>query len=150
MKTTTNPFTQDIKNFVASFTSVDSFTAGNPGLFPTNTKLITTAGPEGSVIKSIMVSSSDTVARTIAFYISPNEGQNKYLICTIAIPIGAGFATAANVDIFGSLNFIGQTIDQTGRPVLPIQAGHQLYAGVVTAAVTASKNLYVTGSQEDF
>lgn len=150
MKTTTNPFTQSIRNEYATFVTADSFTAANPGLTPTNTKLIITSGSEGSIVKSIMVSSSDTVARSLAFYLSLDGGVTDYLLTTVPIPANAGFTTVNNVDIFLGGTFTGQTLDQTGRPILPLQAGAQIYAGLIGSAVTASKNLYVVATLEDF
>lgn len=149
-KTNTNPFTQNIFNPAATIVNATSFTAANPGTAPTNTILFATAGANDSVMKAIMISSTDTAAQTVQFWISPDAGTTKYLIGSAVVAGLSGAATLTNIDVLNNAIITGLTLDQTGRPVLPLQATYRIYIGVITQAVTASKNIYVTGAQEDY
>ena len=73
-KTNTNPFTQTIRNPAATLVNADSFIAANGGTNPTNIKLLLTAGSEGSIVKSLIIASDDSSARTVSFYMSTDAG----------------------------------------------------------------------------
>ena len=150
MKTYTNPYTQTIKNPSAVLLNSDG-TVGvaDYGTNPLNTKLFATAGAEGGIIKALTVSSSDTAAKTLQFFISTNNGITKTLLFTIAIPASAGFTTIAMVDALTVGTVVGLPVDQSGRPVLPLEANAQIYVGA-TAVVTLGRTIYVDGFQEDF
>ncbi len=149
-KTSTNPFTQNIFNPVATIVNATSFTAANPGTAPTNTILFATAGANDSVLKSIIISSTDTAAATVQFWLSPDAGTTKYLIGSAVVAALSGNATVINIDVLANPIITGFATDQTGRPVLPLQATYRIYVGVITAAVTANKNVYIIGVQEDY
>ena len=153
-KTTTNPFTQSIRNSYISLTQASGvITAPNglSGISPTSGLYpLFTAGPEGSIIKSI-VAASDDAAKTLAFYSSPNNGTNKYLLGTAAVALSAGFnGTTANVDVLNNVFLVGLSIDQTSRQCLPLESGVSLWAGVVTTAISTNKGIHISVYGEDF
>ena len=150
-KTTTNPFTQTIKNPVVTLVPATlAVGTGDFGTNPSNTVLFATAGAEGAIIKSIQINSTDTAAKTLQFFISPDgTGTAKNLLFTIAVPANSGNTTVVQVDALTTSTVLGLPVDQSGRPVLPLEAGTLLYVGV-TVAVTASKTIFVVGVQEDF
>lgn len=151
-KTTTLPFTQTITQIQQSLVNADSFVAANGGTAPTNTKLVTTAGTDGSVIKALTVASDDSGARVLSFYLSTDAGTTKYLIGSISVAAGAGVTsgTTLNSDVLANAYIVGLAQDQTGRPVISLQANARLYVAVQTAAVTAGRTVHITGFQEDY
>lgn len=149
-KTNTIPFPQTLQNPAVTIVTATSFTAANPGTAPTNTVLFATAGADGSVLKSIMIASDDSSARTVQFWLSTDAGTTKYLIGSTVVAALAGSATLINIDVLGNTILTGFAFDETGKPVLPLAASARIYVGIITAAVTASKTLYITGSQEDY
>jgi len=150
-KTTTNPFTQTIRNLAATLVNADSFIAANGGTVPTNTKELLTAGSEGSIIKSLMIASDDSSARSVSFYLSTDSGTTKYLLFTVPVAIASGSnGTTINVDVLNNAVVQGLSIDQSGRPILPLAASAKIYIGVITAAVTSTRTLHVMANVEDF
>lgn len=151
-KTTTNPFTQTIKNpTLIILPSVSAQSIDSVGVV-TNHVLFFTAGAEGSILKSLTISGNDTAAKSVSIWIQPGGTGDITLIGTVNIPITAGLGatgTIANVDVLANTYLAGLTADQSGRPVLPLEAGTKIYCGLV-AALTASKVLYVNGVAEDF
>jgi len=152
-KTNTVPIPQSYTNLVATLVNATGFSATNPGTAPTNTVLVATSVADDSVIKSLTISSDDTSARTIQFWISLDNGTTKYLIGTVVVAALSGTATLTNIDVLGNSLINGLVQDETGKPVLPLQGAGtpaKIYAGVITAAVTASKTVWITGSQVNY
>lgn len=150
-KTTTNPFTQSIRNLAATLVNANSFIAANGGTNPTNTIELLTAGAEGSIVKSLIVASDDSSARSISFYLSTDAGTTKYLLFTVPVAANSGVnGTTLNADVLNNAVVQGLQIDQSGRPVLALSANAKIYMGVITAAVTAGRTLHVNASLEDF
>lgn len=149
-KTVTNPFTQTITQIGQTIVNATSFTAANGGTAPTNTVLVTTAGADGSIIKSLMIASDDSSNRTVLFWTSTDSGTTKILIGAVVVTALSGSATLINIDVLANSIVTGLAIDQSGRPILELQANARLYAGVITAAVTSGRTLYIAGYQEDF
>jgi hypothetical protein len=150
-KTNTNPFTQTIRNPAATLVNADSFIAANGGTNPTNTKLLLTAGSEGSIIKSLIISSDDSSARTVSFYLSTDDGTTDFLLFSIPVAATSGVnGTIINVDVLNNAFVQGLQIDQSGRPIIALAANAKIYMGVLTAAVTSGRTLHVIASLEDF
>lgn len=153
-KTTTNPFTQSIRNSYISLTQASGaifapsgLASATPtsGIYP-----LFTAGNDGSILKSIVVSTDDT-AKNVAFYSSPDGGTNKYLLGTAAVAATAGFnGSTINVDVLNNTFLGGLPIDQTSRQCLPLASGVSLWAGVVTTAVATAKGIHISAYGEDF
>lgn len=150
-KTTTNPFTQTIRNPLVNLATSDGAISG--GLSSTsilNTKLFLSAGSDGSVVKAISITSDDSVARNVAFYLNTDGGTSRYLIGTVNVPINSGYTgISVNVDALNNTYLIGLTLDQTGRQILPLAAGASISVGVTTA-ITALKGIHIIGVVEDF
>jgi hypothetical protein len=148
-KTNTNPFTQTIKSPSIILQNADGAVGTNDyGTNPSNTKLVFTAGSDGSILKSLTANNNDS-AKTLQVFLSRDSGTTKFLLFTVALAANAGWTTVVTLDVLTASTVAGLPIDQSGRPVLPMEAGEQLYVGV-TAAVTASKTIYVNAVVEDF
>jgi hypothetical protein len=162
MKTTTNPFTQEIKNPACVLNnptagsptpaSLTFTTAGQPTNASTMLVLFATAGADGAILKAMHVASNDTTARYLGVWIQPGGTGSYFLIGQIAVGalagVGAGGVTV-NIDVLANTYLIGLTYDQAGRPVLPLAAGSKVYVSLATQ-VTTDKAIWVTGAQEDF
>ena len=153
-KTTTNPFTQSIRNSYISLTQASgaiTAASGLASLSPTSGLYpLFTAGPEGSVIKGIIASTDDTL-KNLAFYSSPDGGTNKFLIGSAQLAATAGFAAlTANTDVLNNVYLIGLPIDQTSRQCLPLASGVSLWAGLATAVSVTGKAVHISVYGEDF
>ena len=150
-KTTSNPFTQTVKSPALALVNANSFIAANGGTNPTNTVKLLTAGSEGSIVKGISIASDDSSARNISFYISTDAGTTKFLLFTVPVAANSGVnGTTINVDVLSNAFVQGLPIDQSGRPILPLEANEEIYVGVITAAITAGRTLHITCNVEDF
>lgn len=147
---------QALKWVGATIANADSFiaaAAASPLTAPTNTKLIYTAGANGSSLKAIAVTSDSTSAHILSLWGSIDGGTTKYLLGQVNIPIGAGFlsGTTAGIDFLvatgGPLGLL--EIDAAGKPCINVPSTFTMYAGVTIAAVTANKTVYIlVGSQD--
>jgi hypothetical protein len=111
-----------------------------------------TAGPEGSILKSMIVATNESAARYLGVWVQPAGSGSHYLIGQVAVGILAGDGAAGvtvNVDVLANAYLIGLTYDQTGRPVLPLQAGSVVSVSLATQCTT-DKAIWITGSAEDF
>lgn len=149
-KSTTLAIPQTTKQIDQVIQTGTGFTATNPGTSPTNTVLVTTAGANDSIVKSLTICSDDSAAKTVQFWMSTDNGTTKYLLGTIPVPALSGTATLVNVDFLGNPLMTGLEYDETGKPVLRLQANATIHAGVITSAVTASKTIWITGTQLDY
>lgn len=151
-KSTTLAIPQTTVNIAQSITNATSFIAVNGGTSPTNTVLVATAGSNDSIIKSLIISTDESVnIKYVSFYISKDGGTTKYLIGTVSVAIlGGASGTVANTDVLGNSLLLGMEIDETGKPILRLASGTTLYAGVLTAAITYPKTLFITGVQLDY
>ncbi len=96
----------------------------------TNKKTIVTGGANGTRVDGIFISSNDTVAVNLAFYI--NDGAIDFYIGNVNVPIGSGYTTVVRVDAISTLAPL------LGYLFLP--NGYILKANCV-AAMTAAKIL---------
>jgi hypothetical protein len=118
-------------------------TCGSPQTFAigdtTTKKTLVTAGTNGTRIDSIMVSTDDTSAVNLAFYITISAVD--YYIGNVNVPAGSGYTTISRVDAVATL---GPT---TGYVALP--AGALLKCNCV-ATMTTAKTTTVVPSGGDF
>ena len=160
-KTTTTPFTQNIKN-IGCILSNAGGVAPVPNLLaynattgqPTNAnQLVTfyTAGAEGAVLKSMSVSNNQAVAKILGVWVQPSGTGNYYLLGQINVPAsaGTGSGTTVSVDLLGNTVLIGLSYDQMGKPILPL-AGGSVVAISCTTALATDQLIYVTGTAEEF
>ena len=131
MAANTNPiFIDTPSNFAPK-----SFASGDT----TTKKTIATGGADGSRVDSIMVSSDDTAAVNLAFYL--NDGSTDYYIGNVNVPIGSGYTTVARVEAMQTLG------PQTGYLFVP--NGWTLKCNCV-ATMTAAKICTVVASGGDY
>lgn len=143
---------QSSTTIAAALVNASGFTATNPGTAPTNTVLVATAkSTDESVIRSLCIASDDTSARTVQFWRSKDGGTTKYLIGICVVAALSGSATLVNIDVLRCATMTGLELDENLQPIIRLQydggVAEQLYACVITAAVTASKTLWITGTQ---
>jgi hypothetical protein len=142
--TSTPAFAQAIAVGVAQILPADT----------TTLKTVLTAGANGALIDSILVSSSDTSSRDLQFWTT--LGGVDYLLCTITIPGNSGFTNSAGIQSildnarFGSTAApLGlQILDPNGNKLLRLAAGEVLKAKCLTT-VTAAKAIYIRASGAD-
>jgi hypothetical protein len=130
--------TQNIKTPGVSFVNADG--AAN--------KTIVTAGVNDSVVKSIMVTSSDTAV--VNLKVSVSDGVTSRIIGVVAVAIASGTnGAAASVDLLNAASLPGLPLDQNGKRILPLQAGYLVQVAPLVA-VTAAKNVDVVAVVEDY
>lgn len=136
-KTFTCPFTQNINPQVPQvFANADG----------TNVKTIFTAGADDSVIKAIIITSTDTAARDIQLHIS--DGTTNFQLRRLSIPASAGnSATVSPVDALSGI--IGLPFDEHGNRVLRLRRGFQLRANM-PVAVSSGTEVDVIVLGEDY
>lgn len=152
--TNTPAFTQAIKNpsVLLLYTSpaAQTIAAGAP----TNAVLLATAGTSGSVLKSLNVSTNNSVVTVLYLWVQPGGTGSYYLIGTVNVPVTAGFGTTglgliSNVDFLADQYVNGLTLDQSGKPVLLLEPSTKLYVGTKTT-IASTLACWVSGTQEDF
>ena len=137
-KSTNLNVTQNIKTPGVSFANVDGVAY----------KTLYTAGANDAVVKSIMVTSSDTAA--VNLKLTVNDLVTDRIIGTINIPITAGTTGAiAAVDLIASALMPGLPLDQNGKRVLPLQANYVLKVAPLVA-VTAGKTVDIVAIAEEY
>ncbi len=140
--------TQTTNNIIQTFITGDGNVGTSMGSGVVGAKLLYTAGPSGSIVKSLMACSDDSAAHVVTFVF--DNLTSKFAIGTVNVPINAGATGAiANVDILGSAFLLGFTVDAAGKNVLQLGANQKLWAGP-QVSMTAGKTLTIFGSAEDF
>ena len=138
--TATPIFPQTIQNYALSFVNADG----------TTLKTLATGGTNGTKIEWISVSSTDTTARDVQFWLS--DGTTNYLLNTITDDITAGFVTSTTVvpkSVFNYQQMGFLTYDANGNKYLYLKSGWSIKVGVLVA-VTSAKNVYVIAQGADF
>jgi|ERR1022692_1354913 hypothetical protein len=132
------PLVQNLNNANATFVNADS----------TTLKTVFTAGANDTHLKGILVSSTDTSAVKLQFWL--RTGGVDSLIGTVNIPALSGTDGATNaIDALNSVAMPGLPGDAVGKRYIGMKNGDTLKIGPV-AAVTSGKTLYVTFLGEDF
>jgi hypothetical protein len=130
--------TQNIKTPGVSFVNADGVA----------NKTLVTAGANDSVVKSIMVTSSDTAV--VNLKVSVGDGVTDRVIGTVAVPIASGTnGAAASVDLLNAASLPGLPLDQNGKRILPLQTGYLVKVAPLVA-LTAAKNVDVVAVVEDY
>lgn len=140
---TTGSNTGQIIGIAANGTGANAF--GGP-------QLLCTAGSNGSILKALRISSTDTAAANVAIWIQPGGTGLLSLLGVVNVPLTSGFSSTgviAPVDVLGNTYLTGLSTDQTGLPVLPLAASTKVYVSLL-ATLTNYKALHITGSLEDF
>jgi hypothetical protein len=137
--TATPIFPQTIQTGVVQFLPADT----------TALKTIVTPGANGCKVESLLISSTDTVARDMQIIIT--KGGTDYLLCTFNLTARAGdTAAAANFNVFAS-SMISNSLpkDVNGNPYLYLANGAVLKARM-QATITAAKAVSVVANYGDF
>lgn len=142
--TSTPAFAQAIAVGVAKIVTADT----------TTLKTILTAGANGTLIDSILVSSDDSSTRD--FQLWTTLSAVDYLLATVSIPANSGFSGSVSlVSLLDNARFGTSTApsglqitDPNGNKLLRLKAGEILKAKVLVS-VTAAKTVYVRASGAD-
>jgi len=129
----------------ANFKPIFELTPINKGvqIVPADTtdkKTILTAGTYGTRVDSIIITSDDTSAVSLAFYI--HDGVTDFHIGTVSVPIGSGYTTVVKVDGISTLAPANQAFIQ-------LAPGYLLKCNAV-ATVTADKTVNIVAIGGDF
>lgn len=134
--------------------AVGSVTAGTAGTLGSDTNGVsihTSAGTaaKGSKIPYLSISTNDSVAKTVHFYIK--KSSTIHPIGTVAVPANSGnTGTAYPVDALSSLGMPGLQFDSVGKPYIELEHGAELKFILISANGTASTTVYVTASILDY
>lgn len=107
-----------------------------------------TAAADDAVVKSIMVSSTDTAALHIQLLVE--RSGVDYLLCQVSLPANSGnSSTIPAVSLLTGVYAPGLPRDQTNNPILPLEAGSIVKVKVV-GTITAAKEISVVGVVEEY
>lgn len=136
--TPTPIFPQTINSGVQTFVNADS----------TNLKTLYTAATNGSRVNMIMVSSTDTSARDMSFWVT--KGGTDYLLATVSIPANSGNTNAISlVTVLDHTRFGTMKQDSNGNRYIDLANGEVLKSKV-GVAVTTAKTIYVRCETGDY
>lgn len=149
--TSTPAFTQGITStqyLLLPATSAQTITAG----VPSNIVSISPSSTNGTVIKSINITTNNTAALTL--YLWQYSGSAYSLLGTVIVPITSGFGTSgagavASYDVLADPYMTTFAIDQSGKPTLLLPPSYSLFIGTKTA-VAAGLAAWITVTREDF
>jgi hypothetical protein len=137
--TATPIYPQTIKNWVQQVLPADT----------TTLKTLVTGGTNGSVVEMINISSTDTVARDMIFYMT--VGGVDYKLFTISIPINSGNTNAIaavaplnNTTLFSALPF-----NNSGNKFIYVANGSELKVAV-GVAVSATRAIQIVAHGGDY
>jgi len=115
-------------------------------------KTIYTSNTNDAVVKSLNISSTDTAARVITFWLTDTTGNN-YVLGAVSIPASSGTnGTAATVDALSGTLMPALPYDANGKRVLPLKAGYKLSASTPGTAppLTVGTLMYVSAMIEEY
>jgi hypothetical protein len=139
-KTTTAPFLQNTNNADGTILPADT----------TTKKTIFTAGANDSVVKSLMLASTDTAAMNVQLFVNVGGAGTDRLLATIPVPANSGnLGTVPSVDVLRSSLFPALSFDAFGNKIINLKAGSLLKAAVLVT-VTAAKQIDIFGEAGDF
>lgn len=111
-------------------------------------KTLYTAAADDAVVKSIMVSSTDTAALSIQLLVA--KGADDYLLCQVSLPANSGnSSTIPAINLLSGIYAPGLPRDQANNPILPLEAGAVVKVKVV-GTITAAKEISVVGVVEEY
>lgn len=112
-------------------------------------KELYTAGTNDAVVKSINVTSTDSVSRVVSIWQQNSAGAPLDLILAASVIAYSGSnGSTATVDLLGAGVLPGAVVDVLSHRVIPLQAGAKLFASV--PGVTASCFIRVNLTAEEF
>ena len=115
----------------------------------TNSKIVYTAGANGSKITALLAASNDSSARI--FLIRITRSAVNYVLTAVSIPANSGTdGTAPSVDLLSSSMFTGLPVDNDGQKYLLLESGDTLTVALSTSAVTSGKTVHFKAIGADF
>lgn len=112
----------------------------------TTTDLISAASND-SLVKSIIVRSTDTAAQVLHLLL--HDGSAAYSFAAVSIPAAAGNdGTTASVDLLASNLLPGLPVDNVGKRYIPLKTGYKLQCTL--DAINSTKHIIVVAFGEDF
>lgn len=119
-----------------------------PGATLTNLVQLFAAGPSGSKVEAINVSSTDSAAQTLLLILYDGTALN--ILGAAPIPIAAGTnGTAPSVNALNNSLITGLPTDSNGNKYLYLPSGSSLYCGT-PVIVTSGKQLSVVANGVNF
>ena len=115
-------------------------------------KTIYTSNTNDAVVKALNISSTDTAARNMSFWIT-DPGGNNYLLGVVAVAASSGFnGSTSTVDALGGTLMPSLPYDANGKRVLPLKAGYKLSASSpgTSPPITAGTLIYVSAMIEEY
>lgn len=113
-----------------------------------NYKELYTASTNDAIVKSINVSSTDTVARTMSLWIVGTDNQPVLLGAVSIVARSGDSGTTAATDLLGGTLIPSLTYDANGKRIIPLKAGQKLAVSV--PAVTAGTQINVAAAIEEY
>jgi len=152
--TSTPAFTQAITSthtVLLNATAVQSIS--NAGV-PSNIVSISPSSTNGSVIKSINITTNNSAALTLYLW-QYSSGSVYTLLGTVIVPAYAGFGSSLGIGGLASYDVLADpymttfAIDQSGKPTLLLPSGYSLAIGT-KAQVVNNLAAWITVTKEDF
>lgn len=117
----------------------------------TTTVILVTAGANGTIIKGINCTNTDTAAASLVQFNVARSAVN-YLQTTVNVPLSSGnisAATAPPVNAMAPANWPGLPVDSNGDPFLNLASGDTLLMNV-TVTVNSGKVVACTAVGADY
>lgn len=111
----------------------------------TTSTLLLTAAADDAIVKSLSITSTDTVDRV--FEIILKIGGTEFIIDTVTVPMGSG--TDGVTPAVDGLTAPHLPLDRVDKKILPMKGGALLHIRPQTAVTSAKKVAFVALS-EDF
>lgn len=119
-----------------------------PGTTTVSQLAFTANVTNGSDVKAILVTSTDTSARDLQLFIT--RSSVDYSIGTVTIPITAGtVGTTPAIDLLNSTGMAGLPLDSVGKRYIPMAAGDTLRVAPTTT-ITTAKQIVVSVLGQDY
>ena len=117
----------------------------------TTIKDICTAGADDSRLMEVLITSTDTAAKDITFYLNDGTNDTPIKLATVAARQGDIITTPDSLRLLNSNSgFInGRLFDRDQNYYIPLPAGYKLRAKC-NAAVSATKDIVVIAILKDF
>jgi hypothetical protein len=117
----------------------------------TGAATVFTAGANGSIIDSVLISTDDAaIAPNIWLFIVGSDGTTVKPLGSVPVVVNSGFTNAVfAVDGLLSTYLTGALIDNNGKRFIRLGANETLRASRI-AAQTAAKSVWITAQGADF
>lgn len=111
----------------------------------TTSKTLLTAGADDAIVKSLLITSTDTSARVVELIL--DDGTTEFVLASFNVAITAG--TDGATAVVDALTASGLPLDSAGKKILPLETGMELKVRA-QVAVTAAKVINFVATVEEF